>query len=949
MASQFRIQKPYELTALPKTLDQSEDTYVVGDVFGQSAGVSSKKRKRSELAVGINGEALNLYNVASSRLITSYPVPPSSSFTCPPVSLRLKNSDGGITRYTYSSTLEPRPKVTLYRDALGASGVNASTTVSQPLPRSQRVMYLAATQSTSTAAYSDLLAVTRTGDVLCLDGESLKQKWQSSAGILKQDTALPASANFRIDFAQAASAADIVQGIFGGDQEQLGLFLPKAKDQTINADILVLLSCAEVDGKELRHVHIVATTKAADGSPANGQGLAQIRVLPFPSRPSKEDGISTYRLDAASGSLMELFVDTVTAYDISSAIPRVDSKLHVSKATSFLRLSKTSVLAATSSELAVYNPLYRSLQASLPVEAAEKQESTMKLVAYFARLEMAVAVRGTSLVAVQLEAPKGRSKKRRAEGLLIDSIGRGVTAPITKTNKRGGNFDPLSFSTQTPPSLESIYGLGSWIDDAKLAEENIKAGDYAEFEKFMAFSFQVHCDDGLEHDGTQDENTAMDVDETSSTSVAATGAGPRRSTRGDGRVCWVFKDRELPQWRFPQQLEPVDRRMVIYAIQRAFNVASVTASTLLGWQLRCRLPWSGTIQYLALAGHLTTANLQTALEIDNTDLSGSEDILAEQLPQVLSEIDPTLDLLLVWLAATKLGPVEILSAVKIIMRSLELIQDPQQMTRNLLSGSGANGTENGNQENGQIGMELDLLEEELHLTEHYLGDDSSTRAEGLSIAFGKLGTCPAVANVRAIRQIFKPEETLSLIYLLRMELNRDGWTSRYLDGARLKEEYDLDAVPDSSIRLIADLLCQCIDSVGPGGWLINDMLSLAAGSDDQPDSADFLNSMKLEVSAALEGVEEAVYLRGVLAEVVKYSSSLSKGITPGGQAATNGPVEGHTNTTTAMLPLGSKATRNAVSKKKVVSGGEVKTRTPREVGHLTSKKVADYTFERILV
>lgn len=67
MASQFRIQKPYELTALPKTLDQSEDTYVVGDVFGQSAGVSSKKRKRSELAVGINGEALNLYNVSFSK------------------------------------------------------------------------------------------------------------------------------------------------------------------------------------------------------------------------------------------------------------------------------------------------------------------------------------------------------------------------------------------------------------------------------------------------------------------------------------------------------------------------------------------------------------------------------------------------------------------------------------------------------------------------------------------------------------------------------------------------------------------------------------------------------------------------------------------------------------------------------------------------------------------
>lgn len=63
MASHFRIQKPYELTSLPKTLDQTAETYVVGEVFGQAQ--ASKKRKRPELAVGINGEALNIYDVCT--------------------------------------------------------------------------------------------------------------------------------------------------------------------------------------------------------------------------------------------------------------------------------------------------------------------------------------------------------------------------------------------------------------------------------------------------------------------------------------------------------------------------------------------------------------------------------------------------------------------------------------------------------------------------------------------------------------------------------------------------------------------------------------------------------------------------------------------------------------------------------------------------------------------
>ncbi len=35
--------------------------YLVGEVFGQKSG--SKKRKRSEVSVGIDGDAVNLYDV----------------------------------------------------------------------------------------------------------------------------------------------------------------------------------------------------------------------------------------------------------------------------------------------------------------------------------------------------------------------------------------------------------------------------------------------------------------------------------------------------------------------------------------------------------------------------------------------------------------------------------------------------------------------------------------------------------------------------------------------------------------------------------------------------------------------------------------------------------------------------------------------------------------------
>lgn len=66
MAASFNIQKPYVLTALPKPLNHSGGSYAVGDVWGQQPG--SKKKRRAELVVGIDGEATNIYDV---RMIPS--------------------------------------------------------------------------------------------------------------------------------------------------------------------------------------------------------------------------------------------------------------------------------------------------------------------------------------------------------------------------------------------------------------------------------------------------------------------------------------------------------------------------------------------------------------------------------------------------------------------------------------------------------------------------------------------------------------------------------------------------------------------------------------------------------------------------------------------------------------------------------------------------------------
>ena len=55
------------VAALPRPIDHSNGRYVVGEVFGGVPG--SKKRKRSELVVGVDGEGVNLYDVSIETTI----------------------------------------------------------------------------------------------------------------------------------------------------------------------------------------------------------------------------------------------------------------------------------------------------------------------------------------------------------------------------------------------------------------------------------------------------------------------------------------------------------------------------------------------------------------------------------------------------------------------------------------------------------------------------------------------------------------------------------------------------------------------------------------------------------------------------------------------------------------------------------------------------------------
>ncbi|KAK6949823.1 hypothetical protein Daesc_008144 [Daldinia eschscholtzii] len=929
MASHFQIQKPYVLASLPRPFDPTTGRYVVSEVYGCAPG--SRKRKRHELAVGIDGEAINIYNVSSVRLITSYPVPPQSFFSCPIASIRRKVEETQETsRYTFAATKESHEyKIIQFKDHVNVSGNTHSTTKSTSLDPGQPVIHVTPIIQPAMqglASYQNpsdgLLVVRRDGKLTYLDAETLQKKWDSSPASLYQDLPEASKADFQIDFCFPAPLSELIHGIFKGDDGALSLFPDIRHSVGVDAEVLVLISSHGTSGQQNRHLHIVAVLPPSPTSTgAQRQGIVQLHAVPIPSFAKEETSAVSYRLDLRSGSLLELRGSTFSMYDLTTSLPRITSTMELSGTTSFLRLSKTSLLCTTPTHLSIYNPIYRSLQNSVPIDldAGTGLEACL-LAAYFSRLELAVAIVDTNLVAIQLEAPIMRTRKRRAEGLLIDSIGRGVQ--LTKRPSIRDTYEEKEtsvFSNYLPGSIRGEY-WESWKADEAKADALLNANDICGLEKLLAQKFGVQ---------TQSEaQTLNGVKE-----------GEPLSSKANA-ISWVW-----PKTRagYP----PADRRWILYAISRAFQWNDAFPDDPTIPRLICQLPQSDIINYLVDAGHLTLSNVRSALHRQLRDDEKADSFLAEQIVLRLADIDPSLELLVAYISATNLGAVELLLAVRTIMRSLELVQDPKKPPPKLLTNGSAdeeevNGKGEGEADYQNIGMELDDLEDEIQKTVTYLNEDAGTRGNGLSAAFAKLGNCPSISMITSLRVTFKPEEILSLIYLLRVELVRGAWTSRYLDTTDFEKDSTLDAPPDGIVKLLADLLGRCVDSIGPGGWLLND----AVLANDE--TGDFIASLKLEVSAALEGLEEVVYLRGIVGEAVKYCEA-SKKPRVDDVVDKMKPILLHVKDhTTQALPLGLK-TKDRIPSQKIVSGGEIVDRSQRETGHLRSQQVGHYSLERIAI
>lgn len=680
------------------------------------------------------------------------------------------------------------------------------------------------------------------------------------------------------------------------------------------------------DADEALHLHVfnLRFGKPTDGkvSATSAKPLQEVTSFPLPEPDHLRLQIrkSTFAFHSASGVLHQYSDGAIAEYDLTGSSPRLSHYMQTGPESikSCLRLSNSTVMATSSTLISVLDMQYRSVQDSLSLHSQSDSPSDrsrptlpdkhanpgVHLLSYFAPLNLVVAIQGRKLLAFHVSTPEAHSsgnKKRKRGGLLADSVGRGIqfTQPLHPQKSAKGNI-PKALGS----SLSSPRTLGEqWESVRATMDRHVTQKDVKGFEKFM--------------------------DSQSIFSETVT------EVRDD-----------LDPFAVPKKSTTTDRRMVLYLLSKIFTLDQDTLVVPKGVQgarlsLRINFFAPRLFQWLVRSGDLTAQQVEASLK------HGGALPLTDSLPvgsfvQALADFDPSLETLsVVFKSSAHVDVGDVVHALRLLIGILQPSSIPDE-TRMITD------SENGVQRDADEGMLL-ASSTATHDTNVESSAAASSTAKALSdLCLNRLSAFHDSHVSGAFRQHLIKDDLISLVHLLRVNLARSGWLSHYTD-----DEYAPMASndqPGNQLSIIAKVLNCVIDAIGIGGWIAGN-----ASAGDLMETEDTIIYMKAEISAALEGIEEATYMKGLLDEILLFGKSVSTQPKPPKVSDASQTLQKVKPITIQLgslqdnfLPLGLKAPQG-VSQTKVGAGGEIQERSKRDIGRLKSKMVGKYSFERIII
>lgn len=867
---------PYSIASLPKPLDADHGRIHAAPVYGLRG---SRKRKRHEVAVGVDGEGVNIYNVRMVKAlgtvlmltgtqiqtqtnVASHALPPQSYLCGPPCSVYCRSTITATSqRRTYlvlrdghqdkkrrlvcfiaddspgtpalgSQLAPPRKKECKLRN----EDIVAVDVLPSSLPESEGKSSVVVV-----VAYSS-------GHVDCIAGDLSCVLWTHDAA----DECKAAGSDSKVEYAITLDLDTARRGLLAGRDDVVAALDPVTSGAP--SPNLFLL-CQLVQAAE--SCHLLLSTICPNDQLGHRPGLAMILDINIPHGQRLKNN-ATYELHAASGRLYQLTEGLLTIFDLSGTVSKVQNKLGSSlePVLDFARISNSSVLALAPGRAILYETKYGSVQQStslilpISIELAVKKRkrsedrlaaAAMSPIISFSDLNLVVGLVATELMACQVGKSELSAKRTRSSGiLLVDVLSNGAAVGTNKP----------AFGATTDEAQKAAWD--QWKKEADLA---VATNEDWEFEKLVAETLQL-------------ESSPIPPD-----------ARQLLIEAGDGMQ--GPPDTELAEIA-SFDTHRIDRRRAIYLLGNCFRMAAEEerAATWHGSLFIHTVASANTLRYFALTGFLTAEDISRALDLSSGTHTEAH-IGPGDVMDAIGRFDTDFDLMHTLLASPVNWDIaEIVQAAKLLSESFESILGSRQ--HNLTSsstGPHTNGDLDVTMTNGDTdpNLEYELRAAEFALSHAFAELDSSPEGlrEILYEIFRRLSAFPKKNVVVALRKMLSHQDLIRFISALRLELALGGWISRYTDypddndaGARLATAEDTFSTPsDSAVHIVGSLLSSAIDAIGTSGWLI-------AGIDgDATKTQDMINALRAEVTAGVEGCYEAEALDRYLREVDRYAVS----------------------------------------------------------------------------
>ncbi|KAF2772992.1 hypothetical protein EJ03DRAFT_324044 [Teratosphaeria nubilosa] len=919
----------YAIASLPRPFDAEHGQVHAASVHGIR---NSKKRKRHEVAVGSDGEGVNIYNVQSQSQVASYAIPPHSYLCCPPCSVHTRHPKNASShRQTYlvlrDGPADSKRSLLCLKEEVDA--VQRLSDAASGLSKKERKLAsgdILSVDVLPTGASPHVLLSYRDGRVECVAEDLSRTIWQHS----ESDNEV------EIEYAALTDVETAKKGLLAGREDvQAALEASAGAGATSNQSLLFLIS-RKHSRMSLRLYAVRGSSTDVIQSQKPGLRLVLEHELPY-TREHKRKKMAAYELHAASGKLYELQDGRLTAFDLTRVLPRPTTRLggKGEYITSFARISSSAVLAISAAKAVVYETKYGAAQASINLEdsttaavagqkrkliAASASAGPLRAISFYSAIGTFVGLAGSELKGAQLSDDL-RSAKRNKTGstLLADVLGKGSASEKIK-NERQAQL------------------IAEWKSDVDAA---IDANDLENLEVLAASALRLQTTSDLDEEEVEEAITASaDTADGGEASTEHEQSMIAKQLQDDSMMVDDGDDGSDGEWIATAETFDtvnIDRKRVYYLLNKLFHFDKDPAAST---RLRPTIEADNIFIWLALTGFLTTSRIQRALALHT---GGPSDLHLQQgdVMAAFGSMDNDFQLVHDLLALPLHWQLpDVAQALAALVRSFDT-PDEASAPKSLPDPSTPQPYTNGDTSatDATLATEEAAAERELQITLNILSNGLELRSAALRLALTRLQTFPPKTITQALKAHLRPSETIFLMRVLRIELIDGGWTKQYLQ--QYPPSDDATTPADSAIASIALLLNCCIDAIGMSGWLIGQ------GS-DRLGASDLLEGLKVEVSAALEGLYGLEILANCLDEFARTAHSLAVAEQGADERVERlrgvgkGEVEVEVEVEDAMMPVGGRFEVRSVG-----VGRRKKSR--REVLEEKRSRVGRYCVERIRV